>query len=132
MADAKQDQKRDRLDDLLAHVARGRIALGVAGLAAPRLATRLTGLGGAPDAGRDFVVRMFGAREIVLGAGYLLADRAGRRTWARYGLLADALDTFSALKTRGGVPAWATAAAVAAAGTCTALGAAKTAEDLLD
>ncbi|GAA4082255.1 hypothetical protein GCM10022214_46670 [Actinomadura miaoliensis] len=119
------------MDDLLLQVARGRVALGVAGLAAPRLTTRLVGMGRGPDAGRDFVVRMFAAREIVLGAGYLLGDRASRRTWARYGLLADALDTVAALKTRGGVPPWATAGAAAAAGACAALGAAKTAKDLL-
>ncbi|GAA4143522.1 hypothetical protein [Actinomadura keratinilytica] len=132
MADAKQDQKRERLDDLLLHVARVRLALGVAGLAAPRLAARLTGLGGGPDAGRDYLVRIFASREIAMGAGYLLADRAGRRTLARYGLLVDVLDTAAAVKTRGGVPARATAVAVAVAGACAAIGAAKTAKDLLD
>jgi len=131
VADANTDQNRDRIDDLLVQVARGRVALGVAAFAAPRLTARLVGMGRGADAGRDYAVRLFAARELVLGAGYLLSGPSGRRTWTRFGLLTDALDTAAALKTRGGVSPWATAGTAAAAGTCAAIGAAGVVKDLL-
>ncbi len=93
----------------MTNLARGRVALGLAALAAPKLTVKLMGLGGAADPGRDLVVRMFAAREIALGAGYLLADDSARRVWARLGLAVDSLDVVSGLKTRGALPLWVTA-----------------------
>ncbi|NDU74888.1 hypothetical protein GWI34_19985 [Actinomadura sp. DSM 109109] len=113
-------------------MARGRVALGLAALAAPRLTVRVMGLGGAADPGRDYMVRMFAAREIALGAGYLLSrDDSGRRLWARLGLAVDSLDLVSGFKTRGGLPLWATASVVGAAGGAASIGAAKVARDLV-
>ncbi|GAA2435970.1 hypothetical protein GCM10010191_58430 [Actinomadura vinacea] len=135
MADAKedQDQKRDRVDDLMLHLARGRVALGAVALAAPGLTARLTGMGGGKDgaASRDLVTRMFAAREIALGAAYLIGTDSDRRLLARLGLMVDSLDTLSGTRSRKGLPLPITAAAVVGAGGCAALGAAKVAKDLI-
>ncbi|TDD73523.1 hypothetical protein E1293_31170 [Actinomadura darangshiensis] len=116
---------------MMTNLARGRVALGAAALAAPKLTVKLMGLGGAADPGRDYMVRMFAAREIALGAGYLLSDDSGRRLMARVGLAADSVDVASGLKTRKGLPLWVTAGAVAIAGGAAAMGAAKVSRDLI-
>ncbi len=113
------------------NLARGRVALGLAALAAPKLTVRLLGLGRGADTGRDYVTRMFAAREIALGAGYLLSDPSGRRLWARIGLAVDGLDTVSGVRTRAGLPIWVSAGAVGVAGGAAALGAAKVAKDVV-
>lgn len=122
----------DALDGLMTNLARGRIALGLAALAAPGLTSRIMGMGSGADAGRDYLVRAFGAREVALGAGYLLSgDGSGRRLWTRLGLAVDTLDVLSAARTRPGLPLWATAGAVGVAGGAAGIGAAKTVRDLL-
>ncbi|WP_433476830.1 hypothetical protein ACQPZP_07090 [Spirillospora sp. CA-142024] len=132
MADAKEVDDRDKVDDMMTNLARGRVALGLAAFAAPKLTVKLTGLGGDAHPGRDYVVRMFAAREIALGAGYLLSgEESGRRLWARLGLAVDSMDLASGLKTRRGLPLWVTAGAVGIAGAAASIGAAKVARDLL-
>ncbi|WP_067491669.1 hypothetical protein [Actinomadura hibisca] len=130
MADAKEDNKRDRLDDVMLNVARSRVALGVVAFAVPGLTVKAMRMGSGADAGRDYVTRMFAAREIALGAGYLLSKGEARKTWARLGFGVDALDTVTGLKTRGRLPLWVTAGAVGVAGGAAGLGAAKVAKDL--
>jgi hypothetical protein len=72
----------------------GRVAFGVAALAAPALAGRsLAGEGGAaPDA--QAFLRGMGGREIGIGLGLFTAIRAGRpvRPWLIAGVLADSSD----------------------------------------
>jgi hypothetical protein len=131
VADAKEDQKRDRVDDLMVQVARGRIALGVAAFAAPGLSARLLGSPKGTDGGRDLLTRMFAAREIALGAGYLLSKESDRRLWARLGVAVDGLDTVSGLRSRRTLPLWRSAAAAALAGGVTAVGAAKVTKDII-
>jgi hypothetical protein len=131
VADEKEDRKRDRVDDLMLGLARGRVALGVAAFALPGLTVRLMGMGKAADPGRDFVTRMFAAREIALGAGYLLSAEPNRRSWARLGLAVDGLDTLNALRSRRGLPLWVAAGATAVTGGCAALGAAKVGRDII-
>ena len=134
MADEKEDQKPaagDVIDGLMLNVARTRVALGAAAFAAPGLTVKLMGMGGGADAGRDYVTRMFAAREIALGAGYLLSKGSGRKIWARLGLVVDTLDTVNGLQSRGRLPLWVTASAVAIAGGTAAAGAAKVTKDVL-
>jgi hypothetical protein len=131
VADAKEEQKRDRVDDLMIQLARGRVLLGAAAFVLPGLTVRVLGLGRGSDAGRDVVTRMFAAREIVLGAGYLLSRERQRRQWARLGLVVDGLDTVTALRSRKDLPLWVSAGTTAATGACTALGAAKVTRDLM-
>ncbi|TDB93767.1 hypothetical protein E1266_19210 [Actinomadura sp. 7K534] len=116
---------------MMTGLARGRVALGVAAIAAPKLTVKALGIGSGTDPGRDYIVRAFGARELALGAGYLLSrDESGRKLWARLGLAVDSLDLVAGLKTRPGLPLWVTAATVGVAGSAAALGAAKVAGDL--
>ncbi|WP_018656042.1 hypothetical protein [Actinomadura flavalba] len=134
MTDEKQDAKNPidaRLDAAVASLARGRVVLGLAAFAAPDVTARVLGVRSGPDAGRDYVTRAFGAREIVLGAGYLLARGKNKRIWLRLGLAVDALDTAAGLKTRHHLPGWVTAAAVTVSGSAAAIGAAKVSRDLL-
>lgn len=132
VADAKETDGRDTLDGMMTNLARGRVALGLAALAAPRLTVKAMGMDRGADPGRDYLVRAFGAREIALGAGYLLSgDDSGRRTFARLGLAVDSLDLLSGLKTRRRLPLWVTAGAVGVAGSAAALGAAKVARDIV-
>nr|BFE33021.1 hypothetical protein GCM10010200_052720 [Actinomadura rugatobispora] len=112
-------------------LARGRVALGVVAFAAPGLTAKLLGGAKTADGSRDLVTRMFAAREIAVGAGYLLSKDSDRRLWARVGLAIDTLDTVGGLRTRKNVPVWASAGVLAAAGGCTALGAAKVAKDIV-
>lgn len=117
---------------MMTNMARGRVVFGLAALAAPRLTVRVMGMSRGADAGRDYMVRAFGAREIALGAGYLLSgDDSGRRLWARLGLAVDTLDLMSALRTRPGLPLWVTAGAAGVAGGAAGVGAAKVARDLM-
>ncbi|TDC78903.1 hypothetical protein E1285_36825 [Actinomadura sp. 7K507] len=117
---------------MMTNMARGRVALGVAAIAAPGLTVKAMGMGGGTDTGRDYLVRAFGAREIALGAGYLLSrDDSGRRLFARLGLAVDTLDLVSGLKTRSGLPLWVTAGAVGIAGSAAGLGAAKVVRDIM-
>jgi hypothetical protein len=78
----------------MALYAMGRLAFGVAALAAPAAAGRaLAGAGGAePDA--QAFLRGMGGREIGLGLGILAALRADRpvRPWLVAGVLADSSD----------------------------------------
>lgn len=113
-------------------LARGRVALGAAAFVAPGLLSRLVGGHRGVDANRDYIARMFAAREIALGAGYLLSKGESRTLWGRLGLVVDSLDTVNSVQSRGRLPLWATAGLVAVTGGCTALGAAKVAKDAKD
>ncbi|MFE9106754.1 hypothetical protein [Actinomadura geliboluensis] len=131
MADVKEVDGREKLDAMATNLARGRVALGIAAFAAPKLTVKLMGMGGGADPGRDYMVRMFAAREIALGAGYLLSDDSARRLWARLGLAVDSLDVVNGLKTRKALPLWVTAGAVGVAGVAAGIGAAKVGTDLV-
>ena len=108
----------------------GRIALGAASLALPQALAR--GLG-VPAAGTlTYMTRIYGARAIALGAGYLTAPPAERPRWQRLSLLVDASDTLTGLRQlrRRDTPTRAAVALVTLTGTYFALGAARTAHDV--
>jgi hypothetical protein len=116
--------ERAKVDGLLRQLAVARVALGTASLLVPGLAAKSMGLGGGHDGGRDYVTRMFAAREIALGAGYLLTRGATRSTLVRLGLAVDTLDTVSGMKSRGAVSLWVTAGGTAVSAGAAAIGAA--------
>lgn len=104
--------------DLARSQALGRMAIGVAMIARPRL-----GIG--PWIGADakrpathVVARALGAREIALGVGQLGALRAGSgvRPWLVGGLIADGVDLWATVEGRDEIPStgFAGVAAVAA------------------
>jgi hypothetical protein len=75
-------------------LARGRIALGTAGLVVPGLASRIMGDRRASEGIAPVFVRMLGGRDIALGLGTVIAlDRgAPVRGWLEGAALADAVD----------------------------------------
>lgn len=74
-------------------IAAGRVAVGVTFLARPTLVPRLLGVDSGTAERMSFFGRMFGAREVALGAGLLLADSpAEERRWLLGGALSDAVD----------------------------------------
>ncbi|SON61487.1 hypothetical protein MSIMFI_02998 [Mycobacterium simulans] len=76
----------------------GRILLGATAFASPRSQTRMNGV---PDhvlsTEMKYLIRIFGARALALGIGYLGSDEANRRRWQHIGLMVDALDNVNAL-----------------------------------
>ena len=76
-------------------LALGRIAIGTAALASPDLAMKLFRL----DPGRNpqlpYLSRMFGSREIALGAITLLAKGSARRKLVALGIAVDGADAFA-------------------------------------
>ena len=75
-------------------VAAGRVALGVGMLARPEALPRLLGVDTATARRMSWLGRMFGAREVALGAGLRLAGRrgGGERDWLVGAALSDAAD----------------------------------------
>ncbi len=70
----------------------GRIAIGAAALTAPTLTTRLFRLDGAANPQLPYLLRMFGSREVALGALTLLAPPSARRTVVAAGIAVDVAD----------------------------------------
>jgi hypothetical protein len=81
--------------DPLVGLAAGRIALGVAALIAPRRLTAGFGMNSTPAT--DYLTRIYGARALALGAGYLTEPKAERGRWHRIGLAVDISDTLTAV-----------------------------------
>lgn len=92
------------MDDaaLAMSVARGRIAIGLAAVVSPRLATRVMSRRSAPEGVAPLFARMLGARDVALGLGTVIAlDRgAPVRGWLEGSALADAADCVAALLAR--------------------------------
>lgn len=71
----------------------GRIALGIASLAAPATLSRTAGTTHTPELG--YMTRIYGARAIALGASYLLADGPERTRLQLLSLGVDVSDTIT-------------------------------------
>lgn len=76
-------------------LALGRIAIGVGALAAPDLASKLFRLDGANNQQLPYMTRMFGSREIALGAVTLASSGAARRKLVAVGIAVDSADAFA-------------------------------------
>jgi hypothetical protein len=83
-------------------VARARIAIGLAAVVSPRLATRAMSGRGTPDGLGPLFARMLGARDVALGLGTVIAlDRgAPVRGWVEGSALADAADCIACIRAR--------------------------------
>jgi hypothetical protein len=96
------------MDDatLAMSVARGRIAFGVAALAAPKFAARVMGAGRTPTGTAPLLARMVGGRDAALGLGTVIALDRGKpvRGWLEGSALADAVDCIACLIARGELP----------------------------
>ena len=73
----------------------GRIAIGAVALASPPLAGKLFRLDTAGNPQLPYMSRMFGSREIVLGAVTLAATGAARRKLVAIGMAVDGADAFA-------------------------------------
>ena len=77
-------------------LALGRIAIGATALASPSLAAKLFRLDLARNPQLPYLSRMFGSREIALGAITLLARGGPRRKLIALGMAVDGADAFAA------------------------------------
>ncbi len=76
-------------------LALGRIAVGTVALASPDLAGKLFRLDTQANPQLGYMSRMFGSREIVLGAVTLAAKGAARRKLVAVGIAVDGADAFA-------------------------------------
>ena len=76
-------------------LALGRIAIGIGALASPDLASKLFRLDGANNPQLPYMTRMFGSREIALGAVTLASKGAARRRLVALGIAVDGADAFA-------------------------------------
>lgn len=76
-------------------LALGRIAIGATALASPDLAAKLFRLDLARNPQLPYLSRMFGSREIALGAITLLAKGKARRKLIALGIAVDGADAFA-------------------------------------
>ncbi|MGV9540814.1 hypothetical protein ACWDSF_05765 [Nocardia beijingensis] len=121
---------RSALAGALRGLALGRVALGSAALVAPRPLSRALGVRPTPEL--DYMTRIFGARAIALGLGYLTAPAEELPRWQRLALLVDILDTThgGVRLARGDVPRPTAVALVALTGGYMLVGATRLAKDL--
>ena len=69
-----------------------RIVAGVGAWAFPTLTGKVIGLNLSDNQDAIYMGRLFGARDIVLGAGVLASSGEAKKLWWRLGILADAAD----------------------------------------
>ncbi|MEU6747360.1 hypothetical protein ABZ914_14195 [Spirillospora sp. NPDC046719] len=122
---------RGALASALRGLAAGRIVLGAAAIVAPHAMARASGVRPSPELG--YMTRIFGARAIALGLGYMTASAGPERSrWQRLALLVDTLDTAhgAARLARGDLPRPAALGYTALTGAYMAIGATRLARDL--
>ena len=73
-----------------------RIVIGLLSWFAPNLAGSLFGLNVKRNKQAPYLARLFGVRDVALGAGTLLAKGSARRTWLQMGLVCDTADAAAA------------------------------------
>lgn len=73
-----------------------RVAIGAAAVAAPDVAFRSAGLTSRSNPQMPFMTRMFGVRDLVIGAGALSTSGEERRRWLQAALVADVVDALAA------------------------------------
>jgi len=76
-------------------LALGRIVIGAVSLASPSLAAKLFRLDLSRNPQLPYITRMFGSREIALGAVTLLAKGSARRKLVALGMAVDGADAFA-------------------------------------
>ncbi len=74
-----------------------RIGIGALAWAKPSATAKLFGIGGRPRAESSYLWRLFGIRDVVVGAATLRATGTERRAWIAVGALCDAADGTAAV-----------------------------------
>jgi hypothetical protein len=105
-------------------LARGRIAIGVAAVVAPGVATRVMGGRRKPDGIAPLFARMLGARDVALGLGTVIALDRGKpvRGWLEGSALADTVDFVACVLARDEMPPTAFGATAGLGATSAVLG----------
>src|SRR3989442_2692071 len=96
-------KQRDKAKDA---VAISRIAVGAGAWLTPNLSGRMFGLDPEGNPQLPYVGRLFGARDVVLGAGVLRSPRKQKDAWVTAGLACDVADVAAGAppRARGEVP----------------------------
>jgi hypothetical protein len=81
--------KRKKAEDA---IAMGRVAVGASTWLTPNLTGRLFGLDPEGNPQLPYVGRLFGARDVALGAGALRSSRKNRQAWLTAALACDVAD----------------------------------------
>ena len=110
--------KKSQRDTAVNAIAIGRIAVGTGAWLTPNLSGRLFGLDPEGNPQLPYVGRLFGARDVALGAGTLRSPRKQRDLWLTAALACDAADFAAGVLAgaRGQLPASAAALVSATAG----------------
>jgi hypothetical protein len=74
-----------------------RVSIGSGTWLAPRLAGTLFGLDARANPQLPYVGRLFGIRDVVLGAGVQMSTGESRRLWLQLGMVCDAADAAAGL-----------------------------------
>jgi hypothetical protein len=82
-------KQRDKAKDA---VAVGRIVVGASAYLTPNLSGRLFGLDPDGNPQLPYIGRLFGARDVALGAGVLRSSKKQKDAWATAGLACDVAD----------------------------------------
>jgi len=115
---------RKQRDKALSAIAISRIAVGASAWLTPNLSGRIFGLDPEGNPQLPYVGRLFGARDVVLGAGALRSPRKQKDAWVTAGLACDVADVAAGALAgaRGQLPPPAAALVTATAGAFAAAG----------
>ncbi len=83
--------------DTISGLAMGRMAIGTLSLISPRLAAKMFLLDPSANPQLSLVTRLFGSRELALGAITMVSSGAARKRLVTVGIAVDGADTFSGL-----------------------------------
>jgi hypothetical protein len=83
--------KKDK-EKAAAAIAAGRVAVGAAAYLAPNLSGRLFGLDPDNNPQASYIGRLFGARDVALGAGVLRSPKKQKDAWVAAGMACDVAD----------------------------------------
>ena len=82
-------------NDAVKALAGVRVLIGVSSWLTPRVAGRLFGLDAKANPQSPYLARLFGVRDIALGAGALMSEGDARRQWLVAGLACDGADALA-------------------------------------
>ena len=83
--------KQDKQKAVMA-IAAGRVAIGASAYLAPNLSGRLFGLDPDGNPQASYLGRLFGARDVALGAGAIRSPRKQKDAWVAAGMACDVAD----------------------------------------
>jgi hypothetical protein len=92
MPDEEESMSKKDKEKAATAIAAGRVAVGAAAYLAPNLSGRLFGLDPDNNPQASYIGRLFGARDVALGAGVLRSPRKQKDAWVAAGMACDVAD----------------------------------------